>query len=530
MEKKRFPVSLHGILFLILVAVSLVIRINNLDYPPLQLADPAKDYLVSHHIVADKEFISAGPGTSILIIRNSPLYSYLLALFLVIKDDFFFLALVNIFLQIFTLFIIYKLAQKLFGSTPALIAAILFSFSQHLTHQSYFLFQPYVMQPFINASYLLLLLAYLKKNYLLVLAAICTFLFAGALHIAAFLAAPLFLVLTIFVLKKQGVGARRYLLAFAVFLGFFLLFYLSVFIFIYRHGLDAPPHLGISNLFVQSFSLFFKNLLHTGSTFLNMFFQSFQYFGKNNIPFLTMIVTLLTAVAYFLSKKTFRKQYAIILLLGIIQLIITVSLMNNIPLERFHFVPILGLFIILIAGIVHFVFSGSVRMKIGKVLMVILLVNLFSHQFYDVKTRSHFTNLYRITSVVDVIEREIFIIQKRDDFARLDFFQLRAYATNRDTFKPYLSATFWMFLEKDLKTKFTVNTGSRSGFVSTNDNTYVFVICLFTPYPNVKESKCVDAFLNDRQHGAKPRTHSLVKKIYSEPPFIIYVFKRTNAS
>ena len=152
----------YGLLLVILLLIGFYIKISALAYPII--TEAGRDYLISYHIYAYNEFIFAGPSSSAISDSlYSPLLYYLLALFLMIEDSIFSFGLINIFFQTFTIIVIYLIAKNLFNSRTALIASTLFTFSFVALLQASHVWQPYMMQPFINLTYLLLILAYVKK-------------------------------------------------------------------------------------------------------------------------------------------------------------------------------------------------------------------------------------------------------------------------------------------------------------------------------------------------------------------------------
>ena len=98
---------IYDFLFIAVLIFAFYIRIVNINnYYPIDMADVARDYLVSSHIIQYKELPSVGPYASNDVVRNSPVYYYLLAFFLLFQNNIFFLGLANVFLQIVTIFII----------------------------------------------------------------------------------------------------------------------------------------------------------------------------------------------------------------------------------------------------------------------------------------------------------------------------------------------------------------------------------------------------------------------------------------
>ena len=562
-----FPRSMdrYDFSLVVILLVGFIARIVNLPYPIG--IEVNRDYLIGHHILAYKEFILLGPSNLLSYPFNSPFFSYLIALFLMIKDDIFFLSLINIFLQILTIVFIYLIAKKLFSSGTALIASIFFTFSFVTLQQSTYLWQPRIMQPFINLSYLLLAMSYLKRSYLLLLVGAFVFISGVALHPAALGVLPMFLLVIILALKKQQATTARYIFFTFASLMSFLIFYLPNIIYIRTHSdsFSSNPHLfsALKDLFPfkspsDFFQTFFDNTLMLLNKFFFLFNQPLFFPG-----FMALFIIALSIPLYFFyfQKDKTKKIYFLIIFGFIIQMLFLISIMKSIgePLAFYYLTPVLGLFIILISEIIHNIFSKNIIMKSMKVLFVVLVVTVFlskypnQYIFTTVKSTSQiilsntrsltatiFPNTYQnveikpilffkqrqdLQDVADIIKKEVLEIQKREGLEDINFFQIELYRfqIKRSTYYQYRhNSTLWALLEKDLNKKFVVVSDASDGYLKykpTNDNKYVFVVCY--KY-RLNHRGCTEEFLLQRPN------YILIKESYSVEPFSVYVMKKIN--
>lgn len=129
----------HEILLVLILCVALLLRLYGFqDRHYSYQSDYNRDYLVAHHIVAYHEFPLTGTDNQFGSRGDSPVYFYLLALPLLIKDDIIFLGLLNILLQLGALVVVYILARSMFGKPVGLIALAFFGLSQSIADQSNF--------------------------------------------------------------------------------------------------------------------------------------------------------------------------------------------------------------------------------------------------------------------------------------------------------------------------------------------------------------------------------------------------------
>ena len=499
---------------LLILAASLIIRINNFDYPLLN-GETHRDYLVGRHILNFAEFPQTGPcclwNGALGEIRNSPVYYYTTAVILGIKDNVLFLSAINILLQLGTIFTTYFLANRFFGKTTALIATILFSASTEVLRQSQFFWQPHLMNAFVNFSYLFLALSYLKKSYFLALVSIFLFLFGGSIHNAAFGLLPIFYFAIFGVLKNQKSPAHHYFFVIVFSILTLTLFYLPWFINLAKDGsfLKFSP---FQRFLVAQPSEFAKNFSLVTTTLIKTFWQNPSFLGS--ISGLVVLACFFVYFANFKRNVLEKRVFFLILFFAIIQFLL-ISALFRAKIWSFYFTPIFSLFVILIAEVINSVLSKNLIAKTAKLLLIFILIKIFSSNF-NFLSFTPLVNLKHVNEATAAIENKIFETQKREKLPDLNFFQIKVYSTGVES--PATSElVFWSKLEKDLNSKFIKVVDSANSFNFLNGNNYLFLICQSTPRRINEEKECLAPFSQEFKN------HSIVGKIFSQQPFSIYL-------
>lgn len=195
----NLKLSAYDFIIILILVYTLLLRVNYL-HPPIGNGDSQRDYLVAHHIVAYREHTQLGPWNSLLERYSSPVHYYLLASVLLIKDDIMFLQIVNIFLQVFTIGIIYLFTKRLFSQSTALIASVFYAFSYSAFRQTLDFWQPGIMLPFFFLSCYSLIQAYLKKSYNFLILSLVLFVFFGTIHNSVFSLLPIYILISLIII------------------------------------------------------------------------------------------------------------------------------------------------------------------------------------------------------------------------------------------------------------------------------------------------------------------------------------------
>ncbi len=508
-----------------LLVISLFMRLTTQTYP-FGSDDSNRDYLVAHHIVEYQEYPLTGPFAAVTRTRNSPSYYYFIAAFAFIKDDPIFLRVVSSFLQVITIFIIYKLAKKLFDFPTAILASILISFNRYSLTQAAYIWQPWVMQPFINLSYLLLLLSYQKKNYYLLLFSILSFIFAGSIHTSVFAITPIFLVATIAILRTQNAHTKHYLGTSVVGIGAFLAFYLPV-IIAYLKNSSILPTLSSTNIlgFYTPLEIGLNLMKNVNYLFGGSLFYTSTIINTN--VFLTIIICLMLAYYFSSKKQKMEKIYSLLLLFPIILILLCISIVKTSLFNEFYgihyFTPVYGLFIILIARVGIFIFDRNKYTKVTGILLLSTYMGFVLSGVYQnsYQNKPNLTLKYINDPAINAIKNDVLTIKNSNSFSHFNFFKIEAPEGDKIGWK--YKTTVWAVLERELDARLVrLNDYNQEGFtqLAANNPNYVFLICP-DPSTHLEGSiGCVNKFILSNKNF----THE--KETYSNNIYKIDLMKR----
>ncbi|HEY4694791.1 MAG TPA: hypothetical protein VIH52_02395 [Candidatus Nanoarchaeia archaeon] len=516
------------LIFVVLLVLAFLVRWQRFDYPlAIDGGEGSRDYLVANHILVYQEFPLIGPwnAASDGSLQNSPVYFYLLSLFLVIKDSVILLGIVNILLQLLSITLIFLIALYAFGFGTALLAALIFSFGPEALRQSNYVWQPYVMQPLALLSLLLLLIFYTKKNYTYLVAGILTLTFANALHNSAFSLVPLYLIIAFFALKQQGKGTKYYLFTLGAFVSSLLVFYLPV---IYS-GLSQAGNGGLEttqDFLIGSTTEFIPHLTNVWTNLIHFFSLDVNNYTPGLNKYVTAVILICLAF-YFCVLKNLKleKKYTLVTVLFLAQTILLSTVLRSTQVI-FYLTPIYGLFAILIGELVYRIFSQKKYLWIPGIVLIFLLLRAVTLNFqtlspiFNPKTPlldiSQRDNSQAIKASVNKVKTSVNKIQKDRGYQKLDFFQIQSYRTGS---YPVSSAVLWAPLEKELGSKFVKVSNNTDSLEQTNSNDYAFLACFGVENQIYGSQDCLNRF------SLQNPGYSVSEKIYSNPQLSIYLTK-----
>lgn len=530
----------NEILLAILLLFSFVIRVANFNIESIYSNwDGNRLYLVANHIVKYREFPLVGASTGYIPeLKKSPFWYYFTAALLLIENDILFLGWVNILFSVITILLVYFLARAMFGKGTALIAALLFSFSEFSFHQAiFFIWDAFIAQTFIILSLLMFVLSVRKRNYIFLLIGLLIFSVASAINLSSGLyIIPAILLLIFYILKKQKRQIIHYLGAFATLLATFLIFFSPVAIYQITNQnalsyISQKALIALSDFLPQLASLLY---IFSDSYFLNL---KSGMFSLNNFTFLA-IVALLVYSLLILKNNTKKSFYFFIFVFILTPLTIITLFQVNKPFYDPQTMPIYGLlryflasivlFIILISDVINSILSKPYQLPI-KILLILCLIYVSFPSLSNSLNNLHnlpvklLNNLQSQTPEViaaKIIEQEIHRVKGEKHLNHTNFFQISTYTRGRDGDYFLDNPAFWVILEKNLNTKLVeIRNESIWTYKQIGGNEIIFLICF--GYTNKEDEKtCIDSFQRENTN------HSLVKQIYSQFPYSIYVTKK----
>lgn len=532
LDKIMKKISIYTILITLLLSTSFLLALLRLEQPHTHTSgqgDSTRDYLVAHYIAQDGErplvvYYDGG-------IRGSPLYFYLLAGFLKIKDSVFFLGVVNIFFQIVTIFLIYLITKSLLGPFKAILSSLLFATIPAVFKQSEFVYTPHQMQPFAYLALLLLILSYKKNNFKIALFSLGMLCFAGTLYSAAFAWVPVFLILIFWMVRKKKQKIKFYIATCFTLILSISIFYLPVLVY-YLKNPQVPLDLGsnsINNIYpMPSTQNFIPNLFHYISSVMKAL--SLNLGSNFQIDHLIAATLIIGCLIYYLFTQNMKTKTTVFIgTCFVISPMLLASLFSTYTQPLRYVLFTFGIFATLITEIVissvnHMLKPYSHRLRIFITLIIILfLVKTMSSDFTIAQPNKHPERLLALNGAVSTMEHEISKIQARENFPRPNFFQIVSYAHTLEWYLPFyapLNSVFLLPLEKNLKTKLarTEDGAGYWGLKQTNDDNFIFLICI--EYSNKYIVK--DCTSNFSQYYPN---HRVIKNIYTKYPLSVYLTK-----
>lgn len=437
-------------LFLIILLFSLLVRIPRFDFPlsyTFFWGDGTRDFLIANHILKYHEIPLVGPFNLLneAGIQNSPIYFYLLSLFLIPFNNILTLSLVNIFFQLTVIVLIYKITKKIFDYPTALIAILLFSFNPEVVKQADFVWQPYLMLPF---ALLALYLKFKSRNFISLII-LC---FAGVLHNSAFCWLPLFFL-------SQKKPAKYYIGGFTVICLTLLILYLPLIIFYLQNSFPSFT-LNMPAL-ASSLTTYFSNLSLNLSELLRAFY-------------LNNILALFLLVGFFITlrKDSNKGRQLLFILLLFITPIIFASFFNKI---RLHYIILSFVLLPILVAKITATFKPVLRFIIILLLLIIISGN-FAY-FKDIK--KPLGNQDKINYLTSQIVSELNDVKQKKGFSDYSFFQVTSYSKSQKILPyPVLDTVLLVSLEDRLSKKLTaVSDQSPYNHIQINRQDYILVSC-----------------------------------------------------
>lgn len=521
MDKKKLAFGLTIAAVLGLAVIVLVLRMGVFSFYPQNQAeyqDYGRDYLVANHIVRYHEMLMVGPDGQFGHSFVSPVYFYFLATILLISNNIIFLGYANVFLQCVAWLAMFYLAYGMFGGTSGFMAAVLFGLSQNILFQSTFPWSPYLMQPFLLASFALLLYGYKSKKYAPLLLSISFFSLAGIIHSSAFALVPAFVIILFLILKYQARQAWHHL---AVLLNAFLCFTVAYLLpFIYLRSTSQAFFPADHNF---TAGLTSADVLFKVKNFLNFFTPRLVF---SLLDVLVFIVIFGAIFFLYQRSRTHKpaKLYMLVLGLALLQFFFVFFLMNFSSLYSFpirYCTPVMAIFIIIVVEFInHYTEVGKFSFVLKTIVLAIALNTVSPNLADRLVSIGSLSSVFAVRYVTDpavrAVKEEVLEIQASQNMPDLNFFQLKSFRSG------YLDEDeFWPSLERELDSKFTQNSDKAyRSYFSTNLRDYIFALCAYAPAAaeQTDTQGCRTEFLE-----ANP-SYVFVKLVYSAPPLSIYLF------
>ncbi len=510
---------MHDWFFLGLVVVSLFFKLYNFPARyPLWHNDPGWDYIVMDHMVRYSELPITGPLNDIYkSALNSPFYYYFFAPFLLIKNNPIFLGYVNVFLQLITVSSFYLLARFAFGGETAIIASLFFVFHRLIWDQSAMLWLPHSIQPFIYSGYLLLFLSFSRKNYPLLLVSVFLMMTSLGFGLYTVGVLPVYFLCVFITLKKLRVPPAYTAGILGVITASLFINFLGPVILLLRNA-DLQQMMRVS-VYTSSPIIYVQSLLANLHLFLSQILTPYEML--NHILYGIALISFAAALILYMGSKTksISKKFILLTLLFIIQTIFITSFYTG-KVNYWFFSTVFGLFFLVIAEIIsRTIPSKPVGMMILKLGVIFFLVKIISVDFVFI----HVLNSPKespFSPVANTIIREVKTIQTNESRDTPNFFLFKIFLDNQE--HSAFDAGYWVAMERAFNVKLTTVVSSGNNYITNNTDEYIFLLCIHSDlYKPEYLIQCRSTF--EEQF----RFHTILRKIYDDGSYVIYVTKKS---
>ncbi len=513
-----------------IILFGVILRLLRLDIP-FDPEDVHLDYLAAHHIALYGEIPWSGSGNPILI--DSPLYYYIVSVFVRMYDNLLFLGVVNIVaIQAVTFGIVYLLAKLLFDRWVGILAIFLAAISFEYTVEGAYFFQTHVMQVFANGAFLALLVAYKKRSTWFAAASVVFLATSLTIHHSVLALLPLYAVVLFLSIPKTKNRWKTFGMLAGVGVGTLFLFHVPIFLLLGENSpvvdrvIDAVSGGHVASL-VEFLGKFSRNIAQ--------FIYAFSLRWTDNSTLVNRVAAVFLGVSFLrfmmsAGKGIRRVMWGIVG--AILSLVIASSLLRT-GVWNFTFTSVSGLFLIAISVLITYWFDGPLWRKGIGVGILILTLYAFSNGFFLLR-REEYPPLYRAqitrasTQEIATTVRHIQTAESRPD---VSFFRIRRVHKRPEggfDVDVYSAADiqviedllYWPELENLFATRFVRM--ERDGTFPTilNRDDYVFVICDSTRNRFTGSEDCLRRYLGDYP------MYDFVAHIYASPPITIELVRR----
>lgn len=480
------PDKLKKSTILTLFLLAIFIRLYNLDYP-LTNQEVHVQHLISSHIVNFGEHLLVGSFNGTFpSLGKTPVYNYILSLPIFFYDSLMFVNLINLVLQVASIYILFELAKAIFDEKTAIVALIFMSFSSVLVTQAEWVWQPHLMFFLITLAFYFLYQTYKDGGLKHLLLSNFFFALSISVHMSSFSLIPIYLISIYLIYKNRKDGSKIPILSTVFLAGMVLFLYLPL---IFHHNrFDTVATVSLNEKLVTSITQFAGNFITKLATFQKAV----------NFDTLSGLIMAFLLFFYFARSQRYKKEKTIslILFLTVISPIFAASFFNETFLPQ-HFTAIYGLFYILVSRLLLGIFyTKKASLKKLLVFLIIIFFTLnFSRNFEKLEPKPILKNFKTHKNITSSITNSVYEIEE-------DSFQFRLYTSDIVDKTPgdvwFFDTLFWPSLEREFKRRFTKTIQEPRGYwyEVTNTNENLIVGCF--GYINGQE-KCLEEFLEENE-------------------------------
>lgn len=502
------------ILIVLLCISGFFIRIYKLQEHTRWIGDSARDYLVAHHIVRFGEFPLVGHAASGF---NSnfyypPLYFYILATFMYVSANPFFIITCFALLNTMSIIMIYLIGKNLFSKTVGLLAAFFSAFSVNMVNNSRSIWSIYMSAPLFIISFFFLINGLRKFDNLnsrISLVVSFTFLIiAGVINYTVLsLIVMYFIILLVRLLRKQV--SSHFFLFLSIYS--FLLYAICMYPLVRQFGFEE-----VLNAFSLENNLHFNfnKLFSITNNFYLLVIDLFAW--QTNFELYGFVIC---AVLLFLlvTKKKLSLHTLSIPTAMIVYFVVLLSFKSGV-VSSHYFTPSEPLLLIVVANllvqnILEHKQSNAVRFLVYGlcILYFLLLSGNFS---YFRNGRNEYSQTEKISNIVFQEMQNLL-----PDSKSLHNFPIQTFVYTTKDFN-WDSPAVWYFLERKSNERIITVINEDMNLKQLSNDRYIILICKEFERNNIL-GNCIDNFLYDYPH------HRMVTQVENSiNNFPIYLFSK----
>lgn len=516
----------HWIFFGLLLFQFLV-RTIVADVPSVTAGDSNRDYIIAHLIATEHQFPLTGPSNGVFeALGNSPLYYYLISIPIFLVDDPLTLSIFQALVATATLICIFIFAEILFGGLVALLAASLIAVSFSFIFEQHYIWQPFLMMPFLYASFIALAYAHKRRSSKAAILGNILFAVALVLHNAVLAFVPLFWILTWNIVAKGPFNLKR---LGAILCGVCTIVLLYLPTLIYHAVSGEKQNFFFKYPHIPDIVSIIENGAQGAVTSFNTLFDFFGFSinsGALEGKFFLALMGICIIIFIFVKKDPKQKYYLIVLVLALFSLIGSIAFLNIFfPIKQalFYQYTLTGYPLIAITFSYIFVtiFSSHKFLKILCIvpLAYILISSMNPHHFAQMLQADPNSNRDQLQDMTEAITKSVQEIEQKQDYTDLHFFQVKAFMDNT----PY-NTFIITSLEKALGESFIkIDNSEWYTIAQTNTDDYIYVLC-----DSIYFGKNADSHKKCRQEfqDVVGDTYVFERSIFSQDTMNIMVFKK----
>ncbi len=505
----------NNYILIVILILGLFLRLNVFQYQFYDV-DQSRNLTISSHLAKYGELPVQGPENAFSNIPNSTFYYYFLAtLFYLGKSDIF-VNFVNLIFQISNILLVYSIGKKLFSKSTGIISAFVVCICRITIIASSAPYEPYFVTFFFLLSMWFLVSAFESESFTNLLFGEIFFVISGAVHMSAFLTAPIFFYLILATFRKWKYSYKYYIFALVVLLTSTTILFGSFLSGILNSPYQTFPYL------TTSFEQFANNFYLISINFLN---SIFSLRAKNTFGIPTIFFGTIVLIRIFLQNNKLKTNVYRLMIIEIFLYISMVAAIggqkhSELIFTEHRFYPAYFICIIIIAESINGLCEYLKISGIIKTFLIIALIPLLIHQV-SFDTSSAFRQDQEFRDVWGGIKEETQYLYPNEKIPRS--FQVKVYEyslayDNKWERSPWEDFLIWYPLENYYDTKFIKL--RQLGYSDLNNNDFIFVMCLNNSEAVYSEQPCLDAF------GRGQTNHTIVKKVIERNRLHLYLAKR----